>query len=157
MGATYSPRPELVFPDPFDTIRAAMPGAKLAAEADAIILALEQILSAIIKWKEVNWRLWDNEDPFASSAVDIGYNIMQLSQILNSNVWGEFSGDLYNYLRRKFGRAPTKAEMAAALDQMRKAQIADWKRQLKALLAIRNPSPAQKAMIEYLKRKLGGR
>ena len=36
MGATYSPRPELVFPDPFDTIRAAMPGAKLAAEADAI-------------------------------------------------------------------------------------------------------------------------
>ncbi|HPA81593.1 MAG TPA: hypothetical protein PLS95_12320 [Thermoanaerobaculales bacterium] len=159
MGATYSPRPELVFPDPFDTIRAAMPGAKLAAEADAIILALQQILAAIREWKARNFgRGVEDPNDSSSSGVDIAYNIMQLAQILNGNIWGESPG-LEKYLREKLGRAPTKAEMAKALADVQKAQIASWKKQLKALQAIRNPTPQQLAMIAYLKAKLklGGR
>ena len=49
--------------------------------------------------------------------------------------------------------------MAKALADVQKAQIASWKKMLKALQAIRNPTPQQLAMIAYLKAKLklGGR
>ncbi len=155
MGDTFTFNAELVFSDPFDAISAAGPGQKLSAEADGIILALQQILAAIREWKERNRPSFEEESP-DGFPIDLAANIAQLYTILNNNIWGEFSGGIENYLRRKLGRTPTRAELAKALEDARKAQEKAWRDMLKTLSKIRKPSPEQIALMAYLKSKLGG-
>lgn len=78
------------FTDPFDLFQAAPPGSKLSLEADAIILALEQILAAL---KELDREPVSPLDDV--EGLDWTYlvnNILQLATILGNVKWGEAGG-----------------------------------------------------------------
>ena len=78
-----------VFADPFDLYQAAPAGTKLSAEADAIIMVLEQILAAIRALKREPDPSLDDDGP------DYWYlanNILQLSTMLGNVVWGDPGG-----------------------------------------------------------------
>lgn len=89
MGATVQ-LGELTFADPFDLYQAAPPGTKLAAEADAIIVALAQILAELRKMKKEQPRGLDEDE-----TPDFAYlanNILQLATMLGNVKWGEEGG-----------------------------------------------------------------
>ena len=79
-----------VFTDPFDLFQAAPAGSKLSLEADAIILALEQILAALKELDREPVSGLDEED--TPDFTYLANNILQLATILGNVVWGDPGG-----------------------------------------------------------------
>lgn len=122
------------FADPFDLFQAAPAGSKLSLEADAIILALEQILAAL---KELD------REPVQSLDEDEGLdwtylanNILQLATMLGNVKWGEAGG----------------------IEQVRltlEAQLKMLRRMLADLIKTAGSDPRKQDMIRYLQGVLG--